>query len=235
MMEQPKGSFEKCRQYIELHSKNSSKPNVKYNPGPCITISRAPGSCAELLNEYIISFFNKNKKPDQGEWAAFDKNLINKVIEDHNLPEKVSEYMKEDKYSNITSVVQEMLGLHPPRWTLIQKTTETVLQLARMGNVIIVGRAGNLITSKLQNAFHVRLVAPLEDRIDNCIKIYQLTREESIEFIKKEDAARKNYVYANFNQNIEDPLLYNITINTHLLSYSDIAHIIGEAVLKIIK
>lgn len=231
-MEQPKGAFEKCRQYIELHSQNIPEKDKKRKQGPCITISRETGSAAELLNEHLINYLNKFISADQGEWTVFDKNLLQKVIDDHNLPGKISEYMKEDKYSNISSVVQEMLGLHPPRWTLIQKTTETILQLARMGNVIIVGRGGNLITSKLSNAFHIRLISPEEDRIENCVKYYKLTPKEAAEFIKKEETARKNYVMSNFHQKIDDPLLYNLTINTHQLSFEDIAFIIGGAVIK---
>ena len=69
-----------------------------------------------MLNEKLIEFFKVYKNPLNSDWAVFDKNLLQKVIDDHNLPQKISEYMKEDKYSNLSSVVQEMLGLHPPRW-----------------------------------------------------------------------------------------------------------------------
>lgn len=231
-MEHPKGSFEKCRQYIELHSKESTTGDKKHIPGPCITISRETGSAAEMLNEKLVDFFRYYKKPPQGEWTVFDKNLLQKVIDDHHLPEKIREYMKEDKYSNLTSIVHEMLGLHPPRWTLIQKTTETVLQLARMGYVIIVGRGGNLITAKLSNAFHVRLISPEEDRIENCIKYYNVSKKDAVDFIKKEENARRNYIQTNFHQRIDDPLLYNLTINTHHLSFEEVAHIIGSAVVK---
>lgn len=229
-MEKPKGAFEKCRQYIELHAKESG--DAKRTPGPCITISRETGSAAEMLNEKLIEFFRQYKNPMNGDWAVFDKNLLQKVIDDHNLPGQISEYMKEDKYSNISSVVQEMLGLHPPRWTLIHKTTDTILQLARMGYVIIVGRGGNIITSKLNNAFHVRLVSPEEDRIENCIKYYNLMRREAVDFIKKEENARRNYIQTNFYQRIDDPLMYNIVINTHKMSFDEVAYIIGSAVIK---
>jgi len=231
-MEKPLGAFEKCRQYIELHSNENQKEAGKNSPGPCITISRETGSAAEVLNEYLLDFFRAFKKPPAGDWAVFDKNLIQKVIEDHHLPEKISEYMKEDKYSNLSSAVREMLGLHPPQWSLIQKTTETVLQLARMGYVIIVGRAGNIITSKLANAFHVRLISPEEDRIENCEKYYNLSRKEAAEFIKKEETARKNYVLSNFHQRVDDPLLYNLVINTHRLTFEEVAYIIGSAVIN---
>ena len=101
-----------------------------------------------------------------------------------------------------------------------------------MGYVIIVGRGGNLITSKLENAFHVRLISPEEDRIENCIKYYNLSRKEAVDFIKKEEIARRHYIQTNFHQKIDDPLLYTLVINTHNLTFEEVAHIIGSAVVK---
>jgi diguanylate cyclase (GGDEF)-like protein len=42
--------------------------------------------------------------------------------------------------SEITDTLDELLGLHPPAWTLVRQMTETILHLAEMGNVILVGR-----------------------------------------------------------------------------------------------
>ena len=43
---------------------------------------------------------------------------------------------------------------------LVHKTAKTILQLAEMGNVIIIGRGANVVTAHMNNIFHVRLVAP---------------------------------------------------------------------------
>lgn len=166
------------------------------------------------------------------EWTFFDKLLIEKILEDHNLPKQLSDFMKEDKYSNISSVVNEILGLHPSKWTLLHKTTETILQLARMGNVVIVGRAANIITSKLTNVFHVRLVAPIENRIQKIMKNYSMGEKEAEEFIKREDHSRKNYVKSNFCKDIEDTHLYHTILNTGLMSYEEAARTIGDAVIN---
>jgi cytidylate kinase len=125
-----------------------------------------------------------------------------------------------------------LLGGQPGIWDLIHKTTRTILQLGQTGNVIIIGRGGNIITARLKNSFHVRLVASMEDRIKHVQEYYQLDRTKSIEFIKKDDAARKNYLMTYFNKNIDDPLLYHLTINTTILPYEDAAQLIGMQVLQ---
>ncbi len=129
-------------------------------------------------------------------------------------------------------MVNEVLGLHPSQWTLLHQTTETVLQLARMGKVIIVGRGGNIITSKLKNAFHVRLIAPLESRIKYIIDVRKMNRQDAEAYIKKEDVARRKYLKSYFSRDIENPELYHVVLNTSLLSYEETAAVIADAVMK---
>ncbi len=122
--------------------------------------------------------------------------------------------------------------MQPPKWFLIHKTTETILKLAQTGNVIIIGRAANIITEKLKNTFHVRLIAPVEDRIKRVQEVHNKSKEEAINYIKKEDANRKNYVSANFHKDVTNPLLYHLVLNTSLAGYDLTAEIIGKAVAQ---
>ena len=106
--------------------------------------------------------------------------------------------MHEGKYKHLNAVVNELLGLKPSEWTLVHKTTDTILQLARMGNVVIVGRGANVITSKLKNTFHVRLIASLEKRVEHIKSLMEMTEKEALNYIKKEDENRKKYLEITF-------------------------------------
>ena len=224
-----KGSLEKAKHYIESHSENLEQK--KKRQGPCITMSRETGTGADKIGEALIEFFqpywNKNYPP----WTLFDKNLIEKVLEDHHLPQALSQYFVEDKLSELKSTVNEMLGLHPNTWVLVSKTSNTILQLAQIGNCIIIGRAGNIITANLKNSFHIRLVSPIEKKIRYVMSEYNINKTEANEFIKKEDLARKNYLKKYFNKDVDDPLLYNLVINTESISFKNTAEIIGKIVL----
>lgn len=228
------GAYEKCRRYIETHSHQSENFGYKKikSSCPCVTISRETGAGAAFVCQHLITYLQDATSDKSCEWTFFDKLLIEKVLEDHNLPRQLSEYMKEENYSNISSAVNELLGLHPSKWTLLHKTTETILQLARMGNVIIVGRASNVITAKLPNTFHVRLVAPLESRIQKMMERYLMSEKEASEFIKREDNSRKNYVKSNFYKDIENPLLYHLVVNTGLITYEEAAGLIGDTIIN---
>jgi cytidylate kinase len=95
-----------------------------------------------------------------------------------------------------------------------------------------VGRGATIITSKLSNTFHVRLIAPLENKIRYVMHLLNLNRIDAETFIKKEDSARKKYVASNFSKDIADQELYHLIINTGLLSHKEAAHVIADAVMK---
>ena len=225
------GAYEKSKRYIESHTQKTEISFSKREIYPCITISRQTGAGAKPVCEKLINIMDEYSEPEGVKWAFFDKSLIEKVLEDHKLPKQISEFMQEGKYKHLSSVVYELLGLKPAEWTLIHKTTETILQLARMGNVVIVGRGANIITSKLSNAFHIRLVASMEKRIEHMKKLMGFTEKEALNYIKKEDENRKRYLKSYFNVDIEDPLLYHMVVNTDLLTHKGAAYLIAEAVI----
>jgi len=226
------GSYEKCKKYIESHTPKTETKHVKRKPHPCITISRQTGAGAQAVCKHLIKILEEKSVPDDIHWTFFDRKLIEKVLEDHHLPKRISSYLVEDKYRHISSAVNELLGLHPTQWTILHKTTETILQLARMGKAVIVGRGGNIITSKLKNAFHVRLIAPLQFRIDYIKDFYNFDTKEAEAYIKRGDEARKNYLKSNFGKDIDDNLNYHLILNTGLLSYEEAAETIAAAVMK---
>lgn len=221
------GSFEKAKHYIESHDKMLDSRTRK--GAPCITISRETGTGADRVGESLINYFAQFNVP----FTLFDKNLIDKVLEDHDLPQKLGEYLPEDKFPAIKTAMNELFGIHPSMMSLLHKTTQTILQLAGMGDVIIVGRGANIITAKLNNCVHIRLIAPLDLRIKNMETYYNMTPKEAAEFVKKEDEARNKYVKINYNRDVHDLTQYHLVLNTGQFCNEEIAEIVcGTVVMK---
>ena len=224
--------YGKCLSFIKCQLRPVGQDGTVQAPiRPAITISRMAGAggyrVASKLAEYL-----QTHVPGHCEWTVFDRNLIEMVLEDHHLAKRIADFMAEDHKSMIIDSMEEYLGLHPSSWTLMQQAAETVLHLAQWGYVVLVGRGGNVITSKLPNVFHVRLVGSLEKRIGRAQEDYNLERQAAIEFIKKEDNGRRRYLKENFDKDIDDPLLYHLIINTDLIRCDDAACLIGDEVIK---
>jgi len=140
--------------------------------------------------------------------------------------------MPEDRLSEMENIIEELFGLHPPTETLVRLTADTILHLAELGNVILIGRGANIITSRLDWVFHVRLVASLERRIEHVQQFNHLDKGAALEFIRREDGGRERYLKKYFHEDITNPLLYHLVINTDLISYAEAAQIIGQAVMS---
>jgi len=223
------GAYEKCKHYINLHSTDT---DTKKEIFPCITISRQTGSGSYEVSERLINILQSKTKDPDNSWTYFNKDLITKVIEEFKLPGVFKNYIPEDKYNHISDAVNELLGVKPSEWTIVHKSTEIILQLARYGKTIIVGRGSNIITSKLPNSFHVRLIASLENRLKHVQDVFKYSKLEAMDYIKREDANRHKYLKSHFFREPEDPTLYHLTINTGLLSYEESAMVIADVLIK---
>lgn len=223
------GAYEKCKQYIKLHSSDTENKKEIF---PCITISRLTGSGSYEISKKLIDILQQKTKDPENPWTYFNKDLITKVIEDFKLPKVFTSYIVEGKYNHINDAVSELLGVKPSEWTIVHRTTEIILQLAKFGKVIVVGRGSNLITSKLQNCFHVRLIAPIEHRLSHVQEVFKYSKPAAMEYIKKEDTSRKKYLRSHFFRDPDDSTLYHLIINTDKLNYDESAEVIANAVIK---
>lgn len=229
------GAYGKARNYIEKHYQESDEARIhkrKLNPGPTITISRETGVGAVAICEKMIEYFHKYSLPEYDDWTYFDRELIEKVMEDHHLPAHFKKLLSEEAPPKIDAWFGEILGITPSKISLLHKKRQTILKLAEFGNVIIVGQGANIITSNLSTAFHVRLVAPLSFRIENAMELYKVDRKQATDFIIKEDESRKNFIHKYFHKNIEDPHLYHAVINTCYHRLEDIAEMVGHCIIK---
>ena len=216
--------------YFEAHTRLAAEETGRALP--VVTISRETGAGAITVAGLVAKRLNlRHKDKEHCPWTVFDQNLVEKVLEDHEMPATYKRFVTEDApLFNLKGVVEEMLDLHPSDWTLVQHTTDTILRLARLGNVIFVGRGANVITAGLKTSFHVRLVAPLEARIKHIAGRYQLTTEAAAAYVKERDRARRRYVERNFLADTDDPLQYDVTINTGRMSFDDAARVIVDGV-----
>lgn len=224
---------ERCLEFINaqaLAPKRAGSPDPVRTPRRVVTISRQAGSGARAVSEELIARLRARTNDGWLPWKVFDRNLVEKVLEEHDLPQRMAAFMPEDRISAMSDTMDELFGLRPSSQTLVRKTADTILHLAELGNVVIIGRGGNIITKKLPGALHVRLIGSLERRIDHVMEYAQLDRKEASEYVRRVDQGRKRYVEKYFACDIDDPLLYDLVINTDRVAYAEAGRLIGEAV-----
>lgn len=197
---------------------------------PFVTVSRQAGAGAETVAGLLAAKLNAQGPQGAQPWTVFDKNLIDRVLADQDLPQEIAKLVEEDKDTTIKAIVGELLGLHPSMWTIFHHTSDTILKLARLGRCIIVGRGGNIVTAKLKGGIHVRLVAPENIRLAHLAKHFGLDEKSAAKYLHEHDEGRRRYVKTNFERDIEDPLLYDAVLNTGLLGFEKTADLLARMV-----
>jgi cytidylate kinase len=230
--------LEHCLSFINCQLQDGGKSGSHAGGGVCraVTISRQAGCGALAVAQKLAEYLQSRSPKDAPPWTVFDQNLMDKVLEDHNLPTRLARLLPEDTISKIDDILAELFDVRPSAETIVHQTTETMLRLAGLGNVILIGRGGNVITAELPHVLHVRLMAPLEKRVEYAHQKYNhfnLTAGQARKFCLKEDRGRERYLKKHFKADINDPLLYHMIINTGLVNFDDAAKLIGDAVLNL--
>jgi len=227
--------IERCRTFINTQMQAPGRGLTWAADGElrrAVKISRQTGSGGHSVAEKMAAYMQAHNPKEAPPWTVFDRNLVEKVLEDHNLPQRLAQFMPEDHISEIKDTMDELFGLHPSSWTLVRQTTETILHLVELGNVIVIGRGATVITNRLDYVFHVRLVGSLEKRVAHIQELHHLNQPAALELIRREDRGRERYLKKNFKADLDDPLLYHLVINTDLVPYETAARIIADTMLK---
>ena len=227
--------LERCLSFINCQLQPSTQPLLVRSSGEgyrTVTISRQAGSGAHSVAERLTGLLQARSPEGSCPWTVFDRNLVERVLDEHHLPGTLAKFMPEDRISEMADTMDELFGLHPPSWTLVRQTADTVLRLAELGNVILIGRGGHVVTRRLPYVFHVRLVGSLERRVEHIQQLNDLSRKKALDWVQREERGRRRFLKKYFNRDINDPLLYHLVINTDLISHEEAARIIADAVLK---
>jgi len=198
---------------------------------PALTISRQAGAGAITVAKLVAEQLDIECPGDPPcPWAVFDRNLVEEIVQDNKLSQRVADYMVEDAKFPLSDAFEAMLGLHPSSWRMMEHAADTIRKLALKGNVILVGRGSAAITAKLPHVLHVRLVAPFEQRVRHFELYYHIDEKEAPRLVRERDEARRRYV-RQFGADIDDPVNYTLVINTGEVSFEEAARIITNTIL----
>ncbi len=107
---------------------------------------------------------------------------------------------------------------------------QVLLEYAQAGDVMLVGRGGQVVLQGLPGVLHVQIVAPKDRRIHTLMERLGLDVKEAERRIQQNDRERGRYIKHFFGRDWHDPDLYDLVINTGALSLDLAAHLICEAV-----
>jgi cytidylate kinase len=98
------------------------------------------------------------------------------------------------------------------------------------GELVYHGLAGQFLLRDLPCVLAVRLIAPLEMRVQALMDAHhRMTSKAAEEFIHNVDEDRRRWVKLMYQADVEDPSLYDLTINLQAVSLDTACETIAEA------
>ncbi|HLE52464.1 MAG TPA: cytidylate kinase-like family protein [Anaerolineales bacterium] len=98
------------------------------------------------------------------------------------------------------------------------------------GNVVILGRAGQIILRERPGVLHVRVVAPAKLRAERVAARYQISHPNAVARVEASDKNHRKFLKRFFKIDWDDPQFYDLLINTAHLDAIQNARLIVQAV-----
>ena len=198
-------------------------------PGPVITISREVGCNGLLLAKMLAERLNEINHLEP--WRVLSKEIFQESARELDLDlNRVTKIFKQkDRYA-----FEEILtAFNTKNYKSDRKIIKTVIDVvhsnAEDGNCIIVGRAGHIIAEDINNSLHIRLFAPLEERIKSVMLRRDLCRIEAIRFIQSVEKDRQSFRESIINS-FKRTENFDLIINTSSFHEAQIINLILDAI-----
>jgi len=187
---------------------------------PVITISREPGSGGRI----VATELGKKLGLD-----VFHQEIINEMAESAQVSSRILETLDEKGLSVldewITSLVDKK-HLWPDQY--LRHLMKVIGTIGKHGSAVIVGRGANFVLPS-EGRIRVRIVAPLNVRVENVSSNFGISAENAKRRIIRTESERRAFIRKYFNADITDPINYDLVLNTGTLSIEAAANVIKSA------
>lgn len=113
--------------------------------------------------------------------------------------------------------------------TYVDTMTALVRELAASGQIVILGRGSQMMLHDMPHALHVLTIAPADQRYRRLAEREEIPLEEAKKRGAESDQARAAFYRKFWKADVEDPRLYDLTIDTSRLSFDMAAEIVATA------
>lgn len=143
-------------------------------------------------------------------WRVADQDILNREAEITGISLPHAAHWDEHDPTFLERVHRQ-----GPEFAAFLKTSLQVMQeLSAEGNVIIVGRGGNLLLRGQPHTLHVQLIADMPFRIKRVMEVRWTTEQVAREIIAKSDRNKAHYFRHVFHVDWRDPALYDLVLHT---------------------
>jgi cytidylate kinase len=206
------------RMYLEEDRKGEARI-------PVITVSSQPGSGGTIVAQEIA------KRLD---FDYFNREIVEGIAKSAEIRSSVIDTIEKDRLSGIEDFIASLIKeqyLYPGIY--LQHLLKVIGTIGKHGRAVIVGRGANFILPPSER-FSLRVVAPLEIRVQNVAGWHKVSIEKAKQRVIRRESKRRAFIRQSFHANISDPYNYDLIINTARMSVeSAVEAVIGPVMVAL--
>ncbi|PLY06137.1 MAG: transport-associated protein [Desulfuromonas sp.] len=179
-----------------------------------ITISRQMGSGGIPIVQQVAEELG---------YTLVDGDVIKEAASEYDLTDEALQQIDEKPPAFVENLDRQ-IELNMNRIQLI------VLEMALKGNVIVYGRGGQDLLPGISSVLRVRVIAPFEERIERWAEREWIDPDLARSLVRKSDQQRAGFIKYYFDRDWDDPIEYDLTINTLRISNETAVKLIRDAI-----
>lgn len=188
--------------------------------GPWISFSKQLGSdairIARILGEKLG-------------WQIYDKEIVEAIARGTHTRQQVLSRLDEKVVGRFEDLLNNLLvPEHLDHLTYLREMGKVIWALARQGRVILLGRGANWFLDS-RYGIRVRTVASFETRAKRIAERDGLAPRDAERKVRATDAARAAFIRQVYHRDIDDPLGYDLVVNTEVLGVEPAAEAVYSA------
>lgn len=181
-----------------------------------ITISRQTGSLGEEIGKLVS---------DRLGYRLVYREVINQAAIRAGAPSVALSIIDDLGIFGLAPTIKEIQAYH-------QAVQQVIEELAEQGNIVIIGRAGQVILRNHKNTIHVLVIGNADMRAQRLAQSQHITLKAAAAQVTTSDRSRQSYLKRYYNIRWLDPQLYDLVISTDNITPAFAAEMICSAATR---
>lgn len=193
----------------ERRAGEGERSDKSHPPGPYLTVSRQHGSGGAELAQRVARRLG---------FDLLDRALLEQMAERAKVEASAMERVESGPHDRLREAIQLTLDrTYPGHHAYLKCLVAVVSSAAARGRVVMLGRGAHLVLPP-DRGLRVRVLAPVELRIERVMHHRGCDRREASRWVREADEGQAALVRSLLHRDLDDPLAYDVVLNTADLS-----------------
>lgn len=185
---------------------------------PLITLSRQCGSQGGEIGQRVAARLG---------FEYWSQELVHTIANNLGAPRELLTAVDERYRNAIEDLVSSvLLGNQSTQQEYVRQLRRVLHALEQRGSAVVVGRGAQFV---VERALRVRLVAPIEHRVQGFAERRGLPLEQAAVRVREVDRERRFFMRKYYGQDVGDPRHYDLLINTAAMPLDEAADLLCAA------